>query len=224
MAFRASCRMGVYGSCGMFINGKPHLACHTQITELGPRITVAPLPNYDVIKDLVPDLRPLFAKHEAVKPHIIRKDGVIEDLSREFIQPAGEMDEYLQFAYCLKCGLCLSACPTVGTDREFNGPQALAQAYRYCADSRDDGFAERVKAISGAHGIWRCHLAGACSEACPKGVDPALAVQLLRKKVVLRAIGLARKKEAAPVAGPPAGELKERASPPPFTVPRNISG
>jgi succinate dehydrogenase / fumarate reductase iron-sulfur subunit len=30
------------------------------------------------------------------------------------------------------------------------------------------------------HGIWRCHFAGSCSKVCPKGVDPALGIQLLR--------------------------------------------
>jgi succinate dehydrogenase / fumarate reductase iron-sulfur subunit len=38
--------------------------------------------------------------------------------------------------------------------------------------------------IDRAHGIWRCHFAGACSFVCPKGVDPALAIQRLRKVVV----------------------------------------
>ena len=30
------------------------------------------------------------------------------------------------------------------------------------------------------HGIWRCHFAGSCSVVCPKGVDPALGIQLLK--------------------------------------------
>ena len=35
LAWRSSCRMGVCGSCGMLINGRPRLACNTQISELG---------------------------------------------------------------------------------------------------------------------------------------------------------------------------------------------
>jgi succinate dehydrogenase/fumarate reductase-like Fe-S protein len=49
--------MGVCGSCGMLINGRARLACNTQITELGTNVVmVAPLPNFDTIRDLVPDL------------------------------------------------------------------------------------------------------------------------------------------------------------------------
>ena len=67
LAWRSSCRMGVCGSCGMFINGHPRLACNTQITELGTSlVTVAPLPNFDIIRDLVPDLRPMFDAHTAL--------------------------------------------------------------------------------------------------------------------------------------------------------------
>lgn len=222
LAFRASCRMAVCGSCGMFINGKPHLACHTQITELqSVVIEVKPLPNYTVIKDLVCDFTPLFAKHKAVKPYIIRRDArEIDNPTREFLQSPAELESYLQFSYCMKCGLCLAACPTAATDRNFVGPQALGQAYRYCADSRDDGLAERIREIDNAHGIWRCHLAGACSEACPKGVDPALGIQLLKRQVVLRAIGFGKGKKLAPVAPPPSGQVKPKIEAPPFTVSR----
>ncbi|NIT58188.1 MAG: succinate dehydrogenase iron-sulfur subunit, partial [Aliifodinibius sp.] len=48
-----------------------------------------------------------------------------------------ELDKFIQFAGCIKCGLCNSACPTMATDSSFVGPQALAQAYRYVADNRD---------------------------------------------------------------------------------------
>ena len=64
--------------------------------------------------------------------------------------------------------------------RAFVGPQALAQAYRYIADDRDKGKNKRLKIIDESHGIWRCHFAGSCSQVCPKGVDPAMGIQLLR--------------------------------------------
>ena len=34
LAYRYSCRMGLCGSCGMMINGKPGLACNTQVLEV----------------------------------------------------------------------------------------------------------------------------------------------------------------------------------------------
>jgi succinate dehydrogenase / fumarate reductase iron-sulfur subunit len=72
----------------------------------------------------------------------------------------------------------------VGTDSLFPGPQALAQAYRYIMDVRDEGGKERFKALDTEHGVFRCHYAGSCSAVCPKGVDPALGIQLLKRHVM----------------------------------------
>jgi succinate dehydrogenase / fumarate reductase iron-sulfur subunit len=49
------------------------------------------------------------------------------------------------------------------------------------------------------HGVWHCHLAGACSDACPKGVDPALAIQLLKRRLVGRTLKLAKVKIPAKI-------------------------
>jgi succinate dehydrogenase/fumarate reductase-like Fe-S protein len=76
-----------------------------------------------------------------------------------------------------------SACPTVATDTKFLGPQALAQAYRYSADARDAGSRYGLTSIDSRHGLWRCHFSGSC-KVCPKGVDPALGIQLLRGNIM----------------------------------------
>ena len=75
LAFRTSCRMGICGSCGMMINDYPRLACQTQVLELhSSRITLKPLPNSAIIKDLIVDLAPMFKNHKSIKPYIIRPD------------------------------------------------------------------------------------------------------------------------------------------------------
>ncbi len=202
LTYRASCRMGICGSCGMVIQGRPRLACQTQILELESEvIQIEPLPNYPNIKDLVPDLEPLFAKHRQVRPYLIRQDTKEQEgPTGEYLQSPEELERFLQLSYCIKCGLCLSACPTVATDPEFLGPQALAQAYRFLVDSRDEGPAERIAAVDTEHGCWRCHFAGACTEVCPKGVDPAQAIQLLKRKVIAYSLGFGRRKRAAPIS------------------------
>jgi succinate dehydrogenase / fumarate reductase, iron-sulfur subunit len=187
LAWRSSCRMGVCGSCAMFINGRPRLACNTQIGELSTTlVTVAPLPNFDIIRDLVPDLRPMFEAHQAMKPQILREDAAeMAEPTGEFWQGPHDLEAYLQFTYCIKCGCCMAACPTVATDPTYSGPMPLAQAYRYNADSRDGGFQERKAVMAGTQGPWKCHFAGECSQACPKGVDPARAIQLMKRQLVL---------------------------------------
>ena len=222
LAWRSSCRMGVCGSCGMYINEMPQLACQTQVLHLGTDVvTVAPLPNYPNVKDLVPNLEPLIEKHAAIKPFVIHPSKQeIEEPTGEFLQTADEREAFSQFTYCIKCGLCLAACPTVATDPLFLGPQALAQAYRYTADNRDCGLGERLEAIDAFHGPYQCHLAGACSQACPKGVDPALGIQLLKRTLVLDSIGFGKKKSAVAKVSPLADVVKaiEEFAPPPRTV------
>jgi len=218
LAFRTSCRMGICGSCGMLINNYPHLACHTQIEELhSDTLSIKPLPNQPIIKDLVVDLMPMFNVHKSIKPYIIRQDTELENPTAEFGQLPQELNTFLQFAYCIKCGICVSACPTSASDRLFLGPQALAQCYRYCADNRDDGHQERFHVVDTDHGVWHCHLAGACSEACPKGLDPALAIQLLKRQLASQALGLRKKQPPSSVVPPPT-EIKPKIPFPEFTV------
>lgn len=184
IGIRYSCRMASCGSCGMKINGIPRLACYTKISELsgGRTITCEPLSNFPLIRDLVTDFSQFFERHKEMAPFIRNDNANITDetMLSEFKQSPKDVDQYLQFSYCIKCGLCYSACPTVATDTRFPGPQALSQAYRYYADTRDNSSIQRLNVVDDRHGIWRCHFAGSCSAVCPKGVDPALGIQLLR--------------------------------------------
>jgi succinate dehydrogenase / fumarate reductase iron-sulfur subunit len=202
LSWRSSCRMGICGSCGMFINGLPRLACNNQIVHLhSDRVIVKPLPNYEIIRDLVPNLESLFNKHRSVNPYLIRKDLAEQNLpTGEYFQSQQELINYIQFAYCIKCGLCLSACPTVATSDQYTGPQALTQGWRYSMDSRDEGAQQRAEELYSAHGVYRCHFAGACSQVCPKGVDPALAIQLAKKAAFMKAFGLRPDRHATKVA------------------------
>ena len=178
---RYSCRQATCGSCGMIINGKPKLACFTKISELDSDVvTVEPMNNFPLIRDLAVGFERMFSTHKRIKPYIIREDSEISSGTKEFLQTPEDVEKYIQFSSCIKCGLCNSACPTMTTDSAFIGPQGLAQAYRYVADNRDQGKDERLRIIDEPHGIWRCHFAGSCSQVCPKGVDPAMGIQLLR--------------------------------------------
>ena len=53
--------------------------------------------------------------------------------------------------------------------------------YRYIADNRDEAIEERLDIVDNNHGVWRCHFPASCSVVCPKGVDPALGIQLLKR-------------------------------------------
>lgn len=180
LAFRHSCRMEICGSCSMSINGKPRMACSTIADSLNSEvIRVSPLPHYEVIKDLVVDIDPFFEKYKSVKPYIIRKDE--EEHNKELLQTPEQFKLYEQYSMCIKCGLCLAACPISGSDENYIGPAALAAALRYNLDSRDQGSHVRLDITGGENGTALCHYAGECSEVCPKDVDPSKAIQILRR-------------------------------------------
>ncbi len=186
LAMRYSCNMGICGSCGMVINGKPRLACETNVFSLGTdTIRVGPLEGHPLLRGLVADFDEFLEKHKSVKPWIIRKD-MVEKLTaqKEYHQTRSQVDYFLDFAHCIECGLCVDACPVSNTNPHFIGPQALAQAYRYNSDSRDEGERERLDLLDTMEGVWGCEYAGACSQVCPKGVDPALTIQLLKLNVM----------------------------------------
>ncbi|MGO9412331.1 MAG: succinate dehydrogenase/fumarate reductase iron-sulfur subunit [Spirochaetia bacterium] len=182
LAMRYSCNMGICGSCGLVINGKPRLACETNVFSLGTtEIHIGPMEAHPLVKDLVTDFDEFFAKHRSVSPWLVRKDEEEKfRAEKEYDQTTSQLDYYLDFAHCISCGLCVDACPVNNTNTEFVGPQALAQAYRYSSDSRDEGEKLRLDKLDSMDGVWGCEYAGACSEVCPKGVDPALTIQLTK--------------------------------------------
>lgn len=224
LSWRHSCRMGVCGSCAMVINGKPSLACNTQIQELGKAtVRLQPLANFEIIKDLVTDLTPMFDKHASLYTYLVHGDPEEMDApTGEFAQSPEQLRDYLQFSHCTKCAACMAACPTLAIDREFLGPMPLTQAHRYNADSRDAGFELRRPALNASHSLFNCHYVAECSRVCPKGVDPARAIQLMKRDLVLSALKLKRRRAPARVLPPPARAPGAEKTPgaPEFTVAR----
>jgi Na+-translocating ferredoxin:NAD+ oxidoreductase RnfC subunit len=88
--------------------------------------------------------------------------------------------KYRQFSMCINCMLCYAACPEYALQPMFLGPAAIALAHRYNLDSRDGGRDERQEVIASHAGVWECSFVGACSEVCPKAVDPAAALQQVK--------------------------------------------
>jgi fumarate reductase iron-sulfur subunit len=177
LSYRWSCRMGICGSCGMSVNGTPKLTCSAFLRDYYPGpVVVEPLENFPILRDLVIDMGDFMEKLVEIKPWIIRQ---LETpiAAGEHRQTPAEVENYRQFSQCINCMLCYSACPVYALDNRFLGPAAIALARRYNLDSRDQGAGERLAYIAGSEGIWECTYVGECSVVCPKGVDPAKAIQ-----------------------------------------------
>jgi len=188
LSYRSSCRMGICGSCGMTVNGEPKLTCATFLTDYGPGpVRVEPLRNFPVIRDLVVEIGDFLRKLPKVRPWIIRvEDKPVSE--GEYRQTPEQMDDYKQFSMCINCMLCYSACPVYALDPQFIGPAAIALAQRYNLDSRDEGASDRLDALIHPDGIWGCTFVGECTRACPKGVDPAGAIQRYKLTAALQSI------------------------------------
>jgi fumarate reductase iron-sulfur subunit len=177
LSYRWSCRMGVCGSCGVMVNGEPKLTCATFLSHYTPGpVRVEPLRYFPVVRDLVIEMTDFMVKLQGVRPWIVREEE--KPLSAgEYLQTPAELDTYKQFSMCINCMLCYAACPVYGLDPQFIGPAAIALAQRYNMDSRDQGARQRLDILSQHEGIWGCTFVGECTQVCPKGVDPAGAIQ-----------------------------------------------
>src|SRR5215218_441392 len=188
VGIRCSCRAAICGSCGVRINGRPGLACHTHLDKAantgvnsdGTTILVEPMGNMPVIKDLIVDMDAVhWKKIQRVTPWLINKEPVPE---REYIVPHENMVDVTQTMACIQCGACVSDCLSMEVDPLFIGPAASAKAYRFVGDPRDGRHQERLKDLAeDPHGIYDCTHCFNCIEACPKGVAPMSQIMRLRR-------------------------------------------
>jgi succinate dehydrogenase / fumarate reductase, iron-sulfur subunit len=182
---RCSCRQAICGSCGVRVNGEPALACHTHLdaAKLGAKdgvIEIEPMGNMPVIKDLIVDMDAVhWKKIQRVTPWLLAKQPVPE---REYLVSKESMVDVTQTMACIQCGACVSDCLAMEVDPGFIGPAALAKAYRFVGDPRDDQQLERLTDLAeDPQGIFDCTHCFKCVEACPKDVNPMGQIMRLRR-------------------------------------------
>jgi succinate dehydrogenase / fumarate reductase iron-sulfur subunit len=202
LSFRYSCRGAVCGSCAMLINKKQRLACRTQISRIaservltispygpvakpelktGDDILIEPLPNLPVIKDLIVDMEPFFKHYEEVKPWFEEEDQALNEkpMSQDDVN---KVDKY---AACILCGLCYGACPAAARNGHYSGPAALANAWRFFADTRYNSKEKILKTVVSNNGVWACDEVYRCVEVCPKQVPPTNAITGFMRKIIV---------------------------------------
>jgi succinate dehydrogenase / fumarate reductase iron-sulfur subunit len=191
LSFRCSCRSAVCGSCAMVINGKIDLACRTQVASFRTdTIILEPLPNLQIIKDLVVDMTPFWDMYEKIQPYLIRKSP---DPEKEIAQSEDERKRIDQFVNCILCASCYGACPVLARDSDYLGPAALAKLERFVLDSRDERPGSALDAINDDAGVWGCDTILRCIDACPKDVRPTDSIVGLRKVILKRKLGIGKR-------------------------------
>ena len=187
LSLRCACRASICGSCAMRVNGQAKLVCKTKLTSVlkDNKVTVEPVGNMPVITDLTADFKPFWDKMHAVDPYLKPEEEAPE---AEYIAPNEDMVHLVGVMNCIMCGACVSDCTVLEVKDNFLGPAALAKAYRFVADPRDDTETERLENLVEDGGIWDCTRCMQCVEVCPKDVDPmdrimAMRANSLKKKM-----------------------------------------
>jgi succinate dehydrogenase iron-sulfur subunit len=186
LTFRRSCREGICGSCAMNIDGTNTLACTKAMDDTKAPIRIYPLPHMSVVKDLVPDLTTFYAQHETIQPWL---QTVSPEPQKEWRQSHEDRTKLDGLYECILCACCSTACPSYWWNGDrYLGPAALLQANRWLKDSRDEATGERLDQLEDPFRLYRCHTIMNCTNACPKGLNPAKAIAEIKKMMVDRQV------------------------------------
>ena len=178
LGFRRSCREGICGSCAMNIDGKNRLAC---LTPVKPKMTLYPLPHMKIIRDLIPDMRNFYEQYKGIKPWLISSKN---NFQVEHLQSVNERKKLDGLYECILCACCSTSCPSYWWNEEkYLGPAVLMQAYRWIEDSRDTETNQRLEYVDDAMKLYRCKSIMNCTDACPKGLNPAKAIGHLKQRL-----------------------------------------
>ena len=181
LTFRRSCREGICGSCAMNIDGVNTLACTRGIGEVKGDVSIYPLPHMPVIKDLIPDLTNFYAQHASIMPWLETKSKAPEKEWKQSIEDRKKLDDLYE---CVMCACCSTSCPSYWWNSDkYLGPAVLLQSYRWLQDSRDEERKERLKELDDTFKVYRCHTIMNCTQACPKGLNPAKAIAGIKQMI-----------------------------------------
>lgn len=185
LTYRFACRVGMCGSCAMTVNGRPRWTCRTHVSQVieNGKVTLGPLANLPVIKDLAADMTRFFEKWQDADAVFVPTRTRHDDI--EPISPSSPAriaaDEAIE---CINCGICFAACDTVRWQDEYLGPAALNRAWTLVNDERDGGQKERLSAVAASGGCHACHSHQSCEAHCPKQLNPTASIASLKRRTM----------------------------------------
>jgi succinate dehydrogenase/fumarate reductase iron-sulfur protein len=164
LAFRFGCRFDKCGLCAVEVNGKPRMACYTDIRD---GMKIGPLAGMPVVRDLVIDRTAFFDALRELELYIP------EQAERSVPQVMQQSEEHKKLLSCVECLACNATCP--GYDFEKNpllGPYVfvkLAQLHHDPRNEIDRGKQARDLGLDACEGCKKCY--------CIRGIN-------IRKDVV----------------------------------------
>ena len=190
LSYRFACRVGMCGTCAMTVNGIPRWTCRTQASLYSndPRITISPLRNFPVVKDLVVDMEQFFDKWTASGGTFAASQP--DSLEFAEVSPESKSRKTINDAIqCINCGICYAACDIVRWNPEYLGPAALNRAWTLINDQRNLENPGLRKALASDAGCLSCHTTRSCTRHCPKQLNPSASIAGLKRKAVQSVFG-----------------------------------
>jgi len=182
LSYRFSCRVGMCGSCAMMVNGIPRWTCRTHVQKVvqGNRLTIEPMRNMPVIKDLACNMDEFFSKwklaegqFQGSKTRLDAVEQLLPDSPKRVAANAA--------IECINCGICYAACDVVNWNSEYLGPAALNRAWSLVNDERDCNQQTRLKAVASDAGCHNCHSHQNCATYCPNELNPTASIAGLKR-------------------------------------------
>jgi succinate dehydrogenase / fumarate reductase iron-sulfur subunit len=177
VAFEHDCREGICGSCGLYINGKPHgpekktTTCqlHMRSFKDGQTLIVEPwrARPFPIVKDLIVD-RSAFDKILLAGGFINIDAGQAPEANAIPVRKE-RAEEAFDAAVCIGCGACVAACKNASAMLFISAkvsqyallPQGQVEAKRRV---------RRMVAEMDRLGFGNCTNTYACEAKCPKGI------------------------------------------------------
>ncbi|MBS0981136.1 MULTISPECIES: succinate dehydrogenase iron-sulfur subunit [Acetobacter] len=180
LTFRRSCREGICGSCAMNIDGENTLACLKPIKDVKGDVRINPLPHMPIVKDLVSNLDAAYAQLRSIEPWMKSDSAPPPDSERrQSIEERAKLDGMWE---CILCFCCTTSCPSYWWNGDrYLGPSVLLAAYRWIIDSRDEHTGDRLDELEDTFKLYACRTIMNCTQACPKGLNPAKAIGQIKE-------------------------------------------
>ena len=185
LSYRFACRVGMCGSCAMMVNGTPRWTCRTHVEKVlvDGKLTIEPLRNLPVIKDLACDMTEFFDKWRRAQGEFDGKQTRDEPVAA--IKPDSPQRRAANAAIeCINCAICYAACDVVSWQDEYLGPAALNRAWSLQNDERDIRFNQRLQAVTAGGGCLSCHSQQGCAAHCPNELNPTASIAGLKRMAV----------------------------------------
>lgn len=170
ISYSCSCGQKMCGACGIVVNNRPVLACATFIKNFKNSITIEPLDKFPVIKDLIVDKS--IISDTLIKANVFIHNHTLPELKNRI--------QLYNVGKCLKCGLCLQACPNYKLGKNFFGPNFANDTYYVLHQSENTKELEKTYK---EHFYKGCSKSLACVDVCPAHIDTLASISDLNSRI-----------------------------------------